>query len=82
MDLGEFSSSLLLVRLEETAVGGSLRHDRRPHRSPVAHSSGLAHRDHVQAIGHLVDHATDCLLGDDLDTECTLRADARDIDVT
>jgi hypothetical protein len=81
-DLGEFSNSLLLVRLEETAVGAAFAmivaatvlplHTRRVLR--------IAFRNHVQAIGRLVDHASDRLLGEDLDIERTLRADARDID--
>src|SRR5580692_515378 len=84
MDFGEFSNSLLLVRLEETAVGAAFAmivaltvlplHTRRVLR--------IALRDHVQAIGRLVEHATGRFLGDDLDTERTLRADARDIDAS
>jgi uncharacterized membrane protein YccC len=82
LDFGEFSNSLLLVRLEETAVGAAFAmivaltvlplHTRRVLR--------VAFRDHVQAIGRLVDHASDRLLGEDQDIERTLRADARDID--
>jgi uncharacterized membrane protein YccC len=82
MDLGEFSNSLLLVRLEETAVGAAFAmivaltvlplHTRRVLR--------LAFRNHVQAIGRLVDHANDRLLGEDQGIERTLRADARDVD--
>jgi hypothetical protein len=40
----------------------------------------IAFRNHVQAIGRLVDHARDRLLGEDEHPERTLRADARDID--
>jgi len=82
LDFGEFSNSLLVVRLEETAVGAAFAmivaltvlplHTRRVLR--------IAFRDHVQAIGRLVDHASDRLLGDDHDPERTLHADARDID--
>jgi uncharacterized membrane protein YccC len=82
MDLGEFSNSLLLVRLEETAVGAAFAmivaltvlplHTRRVLR--------IAFRSHIEAIGQLVDHASSLLLDEDQDIERTLRADARDVD--
>jgi uncharacterized membrane protein YgaE (UPF0421/DUF939 family) len=81
--LGEFSNSLLLLRLAETAVGSAVAivvvitvfplHTRRVLR--------IALRAHVQAIGHLAEHATAGLLGRELD-EYTLRADARAVDAT
>jgi hypothetical protein len=80
--LGEFSNSLLLLRLEETAIGAAAAiavvmlvlplRTRRVLR--------IALRDHVQAVARLAGHATDHLLGDDHDAAATLRSDARAID--
>jgi uncharacterized membrane protein YccC len=80
--LGEFSNSLLLLRLGETAVGAAfamivaltvlpLRTRR------VLH---VSMRDLVQSVGQLVEHASGHLLGDDHDLDRTLRADARAVD--
>jgi uncharacterized membrane protein YgaE (UPF0421/DUF939 family) len=82
VQLNEFSNSLLLLRLEETALGAAagiavvilvlpLR-TRRVLR--------IALRDHIQALGRLAGHATDHLLGQDHDTEITLRSGARAVD--
>jgi len=80
--LGEFSNSLLLLRLEETALGAAVAivvvmtvvplRTRRVLRVTL--------RAYVQAVGQLAQHATACLLGNGLDIEKTLRADARAVD--
>jgi uncharacterized membrane protein YccC len=82
VQLGEFSHSLLLLRLEETAIGAATAiavviavlplRTRRVLR--------IALRDHVQAVRRLAGHATDHLLGQDHDTETTLRSDTRAVD--
>jgi uncharacterized membrane protein YgaE (UPF0421/DUF939 family) len=78
----EFSNSLLLLRLEETALGAAVTivvvmlvfplRTRRVLR--------IAVRDLVQTVGRLAAHASDHLLGVDHDTEATLRSDARSVD--
>jgi uncharacterized membrane protein YgaE (UPF0421/DUF939 family) len=82
VQLDEFSNSLLLLRLEETALGAAVAvvvvmlvlplRTRRVLR--------IAFREHVQAVGRLAGHARDHLLGEDHDTETTLRSDARAVD--
>jgi len=82
VQLNEFSNSLLLLRLAETAIGAGVAivvvmvvlplRTRRVLR--------VALRSHVQAVEHLVDHASLSLLGDGAVTE--LRGDARDVDAT
>jgi uncharacterized membrane protein YgaE (UPF0421/DUF939 family) len=79
---GEFSNSLLVLRLEETALGAGVAiavvvlvfplRTRRVVR--------VALRQFVQAIGRLADHAGEHLLGQDHDTGTTLRSDARAVD--
>jgi hypothetical protein len=81
--LGEFSNSLLLLRLEETALGAAVAivvvltvlplRTRRVLR--------VALRTYLQAVGQLGQHATACLLGNGLGIEKTLRTDARAVDV-
>jgi uncharacterized membrane protein YgaE (UPF0421/DUF939 family) len=80
--LGGFSNSVLVTRLEETALGAAVAmavvllvfplHTRR-----VLH---VALRQFVQAVGRLAGHASDHLLGADHDTGTTMRADARAVD--
>jgi uncharacterized membrane protein YccC len=82
VQLNEFSNALLLLRLEETAIGSAAAiavvmlvlplRTRRVLR--------IALRDHIQAVGQLAAHATSHLLGDDHDTAATLRSDARAVD--
>jgi uncharacterized membrane protein YgaE (UPF0421/DUF939 family) len=82
VQLGEFSNSLLLLRLEETALGAAVAivvvilvlplRTRRVLR--------IAVRNHVQAVGRLAGHASDHLLGQDPDTNASLRSDARAVD--
>jgi uncharacterized membrane protein YccC len=84
VQLDEFSNSLLLLRLEETAIGAAVSilavmlvlplRTRRVLR--------IAMRAHVEAVAKLVDHATGHLLGDDHDHNSELRADARAIDAS
>jgi uncharacterized membrane protein YgaE (UPF0421/DUF939 family) len=84
VQLGEFSYSLLLLRLAETALGAAVAimvivlvlplRTRRVLR--------IAVRDQVQAVGRLAGHASDRLLGEDHDTEATLRSDARAVDAS
>ena len=82
--LGEFSNSLLLVRLEETAIGAGVAIAVVALVFPLRTSRVLsvALRDHVQALARLVDRATGCLLGRENDTETTLREDARALDAS
>jgi uncharacterized membrane protein YccC len=82
VQLSEFSNSLLLLRLEETALGAATAvvvvivilplRTRRVLR--------IALRDQIQAIGRLAGHASDHLLGKDHDARATLRSDARAVD--
>jgi hypothetical protein len=80
--LGEFTNSLLLVRLEETALGAAVAivvvmlvlplHTRQVLR--------VALREHIEAVGHLVDHATARLVGPVDGIDSILRSDARAVD--
>ena len=82
LQLDEFSNALLLLRLEETALGAAVTivvvmlvfplRTRRVLR--------LAVRDLVEAVGRLAGHASDHLLGVDHCTAATLRSDARAVD--
>jgi hypothetical protein len=82
VQLGEFSHALLLLRLEETALGAAVTivvvtlvlplRTRRVLR--------IAFRDHVKAVGQVASHASDHLRGADHATESTLRSDARAAD--
>jgi len=80
--LGEFTNSLLLVRLEETALGAAVAivvvllvlplHTRQVLRVAV--------REQVVTVGRLVDHASAHLVGREDGIDSTLRSDARAID--
>jgi hypothetical protein len=80
--LGEFTNSLLLVRLEETALGAAVAivvvmlvlplHTRQVLR--------VALREHVEAVGRLVDHASARLQRPEDGIDSTLRSDARAVD--
>jgi hypothetical protein len=80
--LGEFSNSLLLLRLEETTLGSAVAIVVVMTVLPLRTRRVLrvALRAHVQAVGQLVQHATAGLLGNGLNVERTLRADARAVD--
>jgi hypothetical protein len=80
--LGEFTDSLLLVRLEETALGAAVAiavvilvlplHTRQVLRVAV--------REHVEAVGRLADHAAARLQDRADGIESSLRSDARAVD--
>jgi uncharacterized membrane protein YgaE (UPF0421/DUF939 family) len=82
VQLGEFSDSLLLLRLEETAIGAAVAiavvvlvlplRTRRVLR--------IALRAHIQAVGQMADHASGYLAGEDSDA--ALHADARAVDAS
>jgi uncharacterized membrane protein YgaE (UPF0421/DUF939 family) len=84
MQLDEFSNSLLVLRLEETALGAAVAiavvllvlplRTRRVLR--------IALRQHVEAIGRLVDRASRHLVGAERDDEGTLRSDTRAVDAS
>jgi uncharacterized membrane protein YgaE (UPF0421/DUF939 family) len=78
---GVFSNSLLLLRVEETAIGAGIGIVVASVIFPL--STGLvlrvALRRYYQAVGRLVEHATAKLVGDD-HNETTLSADARALD--
>ena len=80
--LGEFTNSLLLVRLEETALGAAVAivvvvpvlplHTRQVLRVAV--------RQHIEAVGLLADHASARLRGGEVTIDSTLRSDGRAVD--
>jgi hypothetical protein len=80
--LGEFTNALLLVRLEETAVGAAVAivvvmmvlplHTRQVLRVAVS--------QHVESVGRLVQHASGRLLGREDAFDTTMRSDARAVD--
>jgi uncharacterized membrane protein YccC len=84
VQLGEFSNSLLLVRLEETALGAAVAIAVVMFVFPLRTRKVLriAFREHIEAIAALVDRASGRLLGDSDDTSSTLRADARAVDAS
>jgi uncharacterized membrane protein YgaE (UPF0421/DUF939 family) len=83
VQLGEFSNSLLLLRLEETALGAAIAVAVATLVLPLRtrYVIRIALRDYLQAIGRLLDRAASQLLAvDERDSEGTLRADARALD--
>jgi uncharacterized membrane protein YgaE (UPF0421/DUF939 family) len=82
VQLNEFSNSLLLLRLEETALGAGVAIAVVMLVLPLRTRRvlSIAVRDHVQAVARLAGHATDHLLGRDHGTDATLRSDARAVD--
>jgi uncharacterized membrane protein YccC len=78
---GVFSNSLLLLRVEETAIGAGIGIVVAAVIFPLRTGLVLrvAIRRYYQAVGRLVDHATAVLVGEDHD-HTTLRADARALD--
>jgi uncharacterized membrane protein YccC len=83
MQLGEFSNSLLLLRLGETALGAAVAIIVVVTVLPLRTRRVLrvALRAHVQAVGRLAEHASAGLLGTEPDIDRVLRADARAVDV-
>jgi hypothetical protein len=84
VQLHEFSNSLLLLRLEETAIGAAVAIAVVTLVFPLRTRRVLrvAMRNYVEAVGRLVDHAGRHLLGVDHDEARTLRADARSVDAS
>jgi uncharacterized membrane protein YccC len=84
VQLDEFSNSLLLLRLEETAIGAAVAIAVVMLILPLRTRRVLrvAFRDHVQAVGLVVDHASGHLLGTGSDIESTLRSDVRAVDAS
>ncbi len=81
--LGEFSNSLLVLRLEETTLGAVVAAAVVLFVLPLRTRRVLlvAMRDHVQAVARLTGDATAVLLGGDPAARGRLRADARALDV-
>jgi hypothetical protein len=80
--LGEFTNSLLLVRLEETALGAAVAIAVVMLVLPLRTRQVLrvALREHVEAVGRLVDHASALLQDRAHAIDSTLRSDARAVD--
>jgi uncharacterized membrane protein YccC len=78
---GVYSNSLLLLRVEETAIGAGIGIVVATVIVPLRTGLVLrvALRRYLQAVGRLVEHATALLAGEAHD-ETTLRADARALD--
>jgi uncharacterized membrane protein YccC len=78
---GVFSNSLLLLRVEETAIGAAIGIVVATVIFPLRTGLVLrvALRRYYQAVGRLVEHASELLVGED-DDNTTLRADARALD--
>jgi uncharacterized membrane protein YgaE (UPF0421/DUF939 family) len=78
---GVFSDSLLLLRVEETAIGAGIGIVVATVIFPLRTGLVLrvATRRYLQAVGRVVEHATALLVGEDHD-DTTLRADARALD--
>ncbi len=84
VQLHEFSNSLLLIRLEETAIGAAVAIVVVTFVLPLRTRRVLsvAMRNHVTAVGRLVEHSSRHLLGLDDEEHRTLRADARSVDAS
>jgi len=82
VQLGEFSGSLLLLRLEETALGSAVAIAVVVLVLPLRTRRVLrvALRDHIHAVGQIADHAGSYLAGEG--TDGTLHADARAVDAS
>jgi uncharacterized membrane protein YccC len=78
---GVFSNSLLLLRVEETAIGAGIGIVVATVIFPLRTGPVLrvAMRRYLQAVGRVVEHATALLVGEDHD-DTTLRGDARALD--
>ncbi|MCU1362957.1 MAG: hypothetical protein JWM55_785 [Acidimicrobiaceae bacterium] len=81
---GVFSNSLLVVRLEETALGAAVAIIVAFFVFPLRTRRVLrvAVREYVRAVAQLIDHATSRLLSDSPVDEGALRADARSLDAS
>jgi uncharacterized membrane protein YgaE (UPF0421/DUF939 family) len=81
-ELGEFSNALLLLRLEETAVGAAVAIVVVTLVLPLRTRRvlSLAFRDLVQAVSRLAGDSSEHLLGEDDGLGAALRSDARAVD--
>jgi uncharacterized membrane protein YccC len=84
VQLGEFTNSLLLQRLEETAIGAAVTVAVVMLVLPLRTRRVLrvAMRANIEATAKLVGNATARLIGEEPDGGKTLRAEARDIDAS
>jgi uncharacterized membrane protein YccC len=84
VQLGEFSNSLLFLRLAETALGAVVAVVVVLVVLPLRTRNVLrvSLREYVQAVGQLTDNAGRRLLGNEGDGGGSLRADARTVDAT
>jgi uncharacterized membrane protein YccC len=84
VQLGEFSNSLLLLRLEETALGAGVAIAVVMLVLPLRTRRVLrvAFRDYVEAVKAFVQHASGHLLSAQPDVASSLRVDARAVDAT
>ncbi len=83
VQLGEFSNSLLLLRLEETALGAAIAIAVATLVLPLrtGYVVRVALREYLQTLARLLAHATSHLAEDERRRNgSTLRADARDLD--
>jgi uncharacterized membrane protein YccC len=84
VQLGEFTNSLLLQRLEETAIGAAVTIAVVTLVLPLRTRRVLrvAMRANIEATARLISNATARLLGEQGEAGKTLRAEARDIDAS
>jgi uncharacterized membrane protein YgaE (UPF0421/DUF939 family) len=84
VQLGEFTNSLLLQRLEETAIGAAVTVAVVMLILPLRTRRVLrvAMRSNIEATAKLIGNATARLLGEEPDGDKTLRAEARDMDAS
>jgi uncharacterized membrane protein YccC len=84
VQLGDFTNQLLILRLEETAVGAAVAVVVVMSVLPLRTRRVLrvAMRMYIEALGTLVGHAAARLLAEQPDSASTLHADARDIDAS
>ncbi|HEX6454029.1 MAG TPA: FUSC family protein [Trebonia sp.] len=82
VQLNEFSNSVLVLRLEETALGAAVASAVVLLVIPLRtrHVLRVAFAAHVRAVRQMAEHATNRLLGQDNGSGSTLRADARAVD--
>jgi uncharacterized membrane protein YgaE (UPF0421/DUF939 family) len=84
VQLGQFTNSLLVQRLEVTAIGSAVTIAVVMLVLPLRTRRvlGVAMRSNIEATAKLIGNATARLLGEELDGAKTLRAEARDIDAS
>jgi uncharacterized membrane protein YgaE (UPF0421/DUF939 family) len=84
VQLGEFTNSLLIQRLEETAIGAAVTIAVVTLVLPLRTRRALrvAMRSNIETTAKLIGNATARLLGEEPDSDKTLRAEARDIDAS